>query len=46
VVAIAPVGLDVGDRPEIGVDRQLMAGGVIASCLVFEVTDGAGAVAS
>src|SRR5438874_860251 len=36
-VASAPVCEQVGDRAEVGVDRQLVAGAVVAGGLVLEV---------
>ena len=44
-VAAVPVGGEVVDGAEIGVDGQFVAGGVVAGGLVFEVAGGAGAVA-
>ena len=44
-VAVAPVGDQVGDRAEVGVDRQLVAVQVVAGGLIFEVARRAGSVA-
>ena len=37
LVAVLPVGYQVVDRTEVGVDRELVAAGVVARCLVLEV---------
>ena len=44
-VALAPVGDQVGDRAEVGVDRELVAVQVVAGGLIFEVARSAGSVA-
>ena len=44
-VAVVPVGGEVVDGAKIGVDGELVAGGVVAGGLVFEVAGGAGGVA-
>ena len=44
-VALAPVDDQVGDRAEVGVDRELVAAGVVAGGLIFEVARSAGSVA-
>ncbi len=44
-VPSAPVGGQVGDRAEVRVDRELVAAGVVAGCLVLEVARRSGPVA-